>query len=99
MNNVFNFECVFKGLSKRDGGEFVNENGQKIEYDACYVIKVDEDVDGNICERRLKFPVTNKKLFEKLHDLNPYSKICLACEVQLFTGNAKVTPIDLVNLK
>ena len=94
---MYNLELgvVYKGVSKREGGEFTNEKGQTISYDPCYVIKFDEDVDGEIIERKLKFPITNKTLFNKLNAIDAYSKILLLCDVQLFASNAKVTPRDL----
>lgn len=93
--NLLELNVVFKGVSKRDGGEFINDKGVKISYDPSYILKFDEDVNGDIVERRLKFPVTNKTLYNKLNPLEPYSKIILVCDVQLYTGNAKVLPIDI----
>lgn len=93
--NLLEINAVFKGVSKRDGGEFTNDKGEKISYDPAYVLKFDEDVNGEILERRLKFPLTNKTLYNKLSPLESYSKITLVCDVQLFSGNAKVTPVDL----
>lgn len=72
-----------------------NEKGEVVKYEPSYVIKFDEDVNGEIHERRLKFPLTNKVLYNKLDGLEVYSKIALVCDVQLFTGNAKVLPIDI----
>lgn len=93
--NKLELSVVYKGVSKREGGEFTNEKGQVIKYEPSYVLKFDEEVNGEILERRLKFPVTNKTLFNKLSSIEAYSKVLLVCDVQLFTGNAKVTPIDL----
>lgn len=93
--NLVELNVVFKSISKRDGGEFVNDKGQKVSYDPAYVVKFDEDVNGEIQERRLKFPLSNKSLYNKLNELEPYSKISLVCDVQLFTGNAKILPIDM----
>lgn len=93
--NLLDLNVVFKSVSKREGGDFVNDKGEKISYEPSYVVKFDEDVNGEILERRLKFPLTNKNLFNKLKDLDAYSKITLVCDIQLFTGNAKVLPIDM----
>jgi len=93
--NLVEFNVVYKGVSKRDGGEFTNEKGEVVKYEPSYVIKFDEDVDGDIRERRLKFPLTNKMLYSKLDGIDVYSKITLVCDIQLFTGNAKVLPIDI----
>lgn len=93
--NLLNLNCVFKSVSKKDGGEFTNDKGQVVKYDSSYIIKIDDNVNGEIIERKLKFPLTNKVLFDKLSKLELYSKITLICDVQLFTGNAKVLPVDI----
>lgn len=95
MENSFNLECVFKSVTKRDGGDFTNDKGQSIQFDASYVIKLDENRNGDISERKLKFPITNKSLYSKLKELEPYTKIVLACEVQLYNGSARIVPYDI----
>ena len=93
--NLLELDVVFKGLSKREGGEFINDKGQKVTYDDSYVLKIDEEVDGEAFERRLKFPITNKQLAQNLKNLEIYSKIKLICDVQLYTSSAKIIPIEL----
>lgn len=93
--NLLKIEGVFKGVSKRDGGEFTNDKGQVVQYEPSYVVKFDETVNGEIQERRLKFPITNNALKHKLSELEPYSKFTLLCDVQLFSANAKVVPMDM----
>lgn len=93
--NLLEMNVVFKGLAKREGGEFTNERGQKVTYDESYLLKFDEEVNGDVFERRLKFPITNKQLANKLKDLDIYSKIVLICDVQLYTSSAKIVPVDL----
>lgn len=93
--NLLKLDVVFKSVNTRDGGEFTNDKGEVIKYDPAFVIKFDETVDNQIIERRLKFPITNKQLEKKLRELEPYSKIVLVCNVELFSGNAKLTPIDM----
>lgn len=93
--NLLKLDVVFKSIKTRDGGEFTNDKGQIIKYDPVFVIKFDETVNNEIIERRLKFPLTNKQLEKKLKELEPYSKIVLICNVELFSGNAKLTPIDM----
>lgn len=93
--NLLRIEAVFKGISKRDGGEFTNDKGDVIKYEPSFIVKFDENINGDIVERRLKFPLTNKQLEHKLKELEPYSKFTLICDVQLFSGNAKVLPIDV----
>lgn len=93
--NLLKLNVVFKGVSKRDGGEFTNDKGEIIKYDPSFIVKFDEDVNGEIVERRLKFPITNKALEHKLKEVEAYSKIVLLCDVQLYSANAKVLPIDM----
>ncbi len=93
--NLLEMDVVYKGLSKREGGEFTNEKGQKVEYNDSFVLKFDEEVNGEVFERRLKFPVTNKELARKLRELEVYSKIKLICDVQLYTSSAKIVPVEL----
>lgn len=93
--NLLEMNVVFKGLAKREGGEFTNDRGQKVTYDESYLLKFDEEVNGEVFERRLKFPITNKQLANKLKDLDIYSKIVLICDVQLYASSAKIVPVDL----
>lgn len=87
---------IFKSLRKRDAGEFVNDEGKTIPYDASFVITVDEDTDAGIKERTLKFPTTNTVLEHKLRELEPYTRINLLCEIVLYSSGARVLPLDLV---
>ena len=48
-----NGKFVFRGLGKKEGGEFINERGIKVKYDASYVLKLDEEIDGKAYERKL----------------------------------------------
>lgn len=93
--NLLEMDVIFKGLSKREGGHFTNEKGQDVTYDDSYVLKIDEVINGEGFERRLKFPVSNKELANKLRDLETYSNIKLICDVQLYASSAKIVPVDL----
>ena len=93
--NLVKFDVIYKSLSVREGGEFTNERNQVVKYEPTFVIQFDENLDGKIIERRLKFPFTNKNLEKKIRDLQSYSKIKLVCSVQLYDNGAKVTPIDV----
>lgn len=96
MQTIGNF--VFKGLEKKNGGEFTNERGQLIKYPESYQLKVDEIKDGVVSERKLKVSVDNDKLVQKLMRKNIYDKIDLQCEIEFGNGSvAKVVPIDLVD--
>lgn len=88
-------EFIYKCLEKRGAGEFTNDKGENIKYGESYVLKVDEVVDGNINERKLKVDVNNTSLIDKLKQLKPYEKISLECDVVLYTNSAKVVPVAL----
>lgn len=93
--NLLKLNAVFKSVTQRDGGEFTNDKGEVIKYDPAFVVKFDEETESGIIERRLKFPTTNKALEHKLKELEPYTKITLICDVQLYSSSAKVLPIDM----
>lgn len=88
-------EFVFKSVEKREGGSFTNGEGQVVNYDMAYVLKVDELTQNGIFERKLKIDKANSVLLNKLQNIKPYDKINLICDVVLYGANAKVIPIDL----
>lgn len=93
-------EFVFKGLDKRDGGEFVNDKGQNVKYNESYILKVDEiGEDNSINERRLKVDPKNLSLVDKLKKLKAYDKINLECDVLLYQNSAKVVPVAIIDSK
>lgn len=85
---------MFKGVEKREGGTFTN-NGEKINYDASYVIKFDEIKEGKINERKLKFPINNKMLYEKFSKFNPYTNVLLTSEVVFGQSACRLVPVDV----
>lgn len=87
---------VFKSLNKRDGGEFTNAQGEVVIYDDAYIIKVDEETENGIMERKFKFPTTNKALYDSLHELKPYTRIELEFEVSLYNNQVRLIPLYLV---
>lgn len=92
-------EFVFKGLEKRDGGEFTNDKGQAIKYKPSYVLKVDEVLEGDVNERKLKVDTENISLIDRLKSLKIYDKIKLECDVKLYANSAKVVPVAIVDSK
>lgn len=90
-------QFIFKCLERKDGGEFVNEKGQNVKFDASYQLKVDENNNGVINERKLKIPQKNDVLIQKLMKKNTYDSIELLCDVQLYNSMAKVIPVDLID--
>lgn len=86
---------IYKGIEKREGGTFKNAQGQEIDYNASYVIKFDEIVGNNINERKLKFPASNKALYDKFNDFEPYTKVRITCDVVISNNACKLVPIDV----
>lgn len=87
---------VYKSLEKRSGGEFTNDKGQVIKYDEAYILKVDEETDNGIMERKFKFPTTNKVFSDILRELEPYTRVCIEFDVSLFNNQVRLLPICLV---
>ena len=86
---------IYKGIEKRDGGTFNGADGREIKYDASYVVKFDENNNGQINERKLKFPASNTYLYNKFAGIKPYTEILLECDV-VFSANAcKLVPINV----
>lgn len=90
-------DFIYKSVEKREGGTFTNGNGQDINYDMAYILKVDEVTQNGIYERKLKIDKSNNTLLTKLGQLKPYDHITLLCDIVLYGANARVIPIDLVN--
>lgn len=88
---------IYKSLEKRDGGEFVNSNGQTIKYEDGYILKLDENVDGSINERKLKVDKNNTGLINQLKDLKAYFEIELECDVILYQNSCKLIPVRLLS--
>jgi len=88
---------IFKSLERKDGGKFTNERGQEVNYDASYQLKVDENKDGVINERKLKISQKNDVLIQKLMKKNPYEPIELLCDIDFYGSVCKVIPVDLID--
>ena len=86
---------MYKGIEKRDGGTFKNAQGQDVNYDSSYIVKFDEIIDNKINERKLKFPVSNKVLYDKFSKLEPYTQVEVVCDVVLSQNSCKLVPIDM----
>lgn len=86
---------VYKGIEKRDGGVFKGSDGREIKYDSSYVVKFDENNNGKIDERKVKFPASNTYLYNKFASVKAYTEILLECEVVLSNNACKLVPINL----
>lgn len=88
---------IFKGIEKRDGGEFTNERGQKIVFKPTYQISLDEIVNGKAEPRTFKFPADNQFLADKFKSLKLYAGVIVNFEIELYKTNIKITPYDVFN--
>lgn len=86
---------IFKSIDKREGGTFKNDKGQDINYDSSYIIKVDEVKGKDVNERKFKFPQTNKVLYDKFVDIEPYTKVDITFDVEINTKTCKLVPVDV----
>lgn len=86
---------VFKCIEKKDGGEFVNQQGQKIVFEPTFQVKVDEFVNGKIEERSFKFKSSNKELANKFEEFQPYDNITIDFNVELYKASVKLVPCEV----
>lgn len=93
-------ECIgkfkYKGIEKKDGGKFVNDRGQEIEYKPSYHLKLDEMVDGVAYERKFKLPL-DSEVVPQLINKPLYYDITLKFDVAFFGSSSRVVPVALVN--
>lgn len=89
---------VFKGIEEREGGEFLNDKGQKIKFAPCYQIKVDEMVEGKVEDRTFKFSIDNKYLFNKFKNLEIYDNVSIDFNVEIYKTSVKLVPIEVDSL-
>lgn len=85
----------FKGLIKKDGGEFTNNKGQKITYDSSYQIKLDEITEKGIFERNFKIS-KDSDLVETLLIKKPYTDVTIEFDVNIFGNTVKVVPVAII---
>lgn len=85
---------VFKGVEEREGGSFTNDKGQKINYDKSYVVRFDEEIDGNVVEKKVKFKGSNVQLFSRFKALKVYDKINITFEVSIQNSGCKIEVVD-----
>lgn len=86
---------IFKCIEKKDGGEFVNQQGQKITFEPTYQIKTDEVLDGKTEERIFKFKASNKVLAEEFKNLGIYDKVKIVFNVELYKNSVKLVPCEV----
>ena len=87
---------VFKSIEEKEGGEFVNERGQKVSYNPTYRVTVDDCLGDKIVSRTFKFPKGNATLFDKFKRLNPYDNVIISFNVELYQSSVKLVPLDVI---
>ena len=66
---------IFKNIKRKDGGEFINQQGQKVSYKPSYEVKFDEMVDGEAFERKIKVSEEEGDLIQILSTFKTYQKV------------------------
>lgn len=87
---------IYKGIEERKSGEFTNERGQNIKFDAVFKVTLDEINNGKVDTRTFTFPIKNTELADKFKNLKLYSDIVVAFDIVIFRNNVKLVPYDLV---
>lgn len=90
-------DFVFKSLEKRSAGEFRNDKGSVVKYDESYILKVDEQAENGIFERKFKVSVQNTDLIHNLQALQPYSKCKIGFDVHIFNNQIRLIPLELLD--
>lgn len=86
----------FKGIQKKDGGSFTNPQGQVINFQPKYAVKVDEVGQEGIFERIFKVPLESP-LIPQLANKQVYEDMVLEFDIQFTSkGTPTVTPINLI---
>lgn len=85
----------FKEIQGKPAGVFTNAQGVQINYDAKYVLKVDEKTDKGIEERTFKLPV-DSPLVPKLQEYKEYSDIILDFDVIISSSYVRIVPTEIV---
>lgn len=88
-------QFVFKSLTHRAGGTFKNENGDDVNYQPAYILKVDEVEGDEINERKFKIPEDKIVLINDLKTLEAYQKIILDFQLTIFTSRISLEPIGV----
>lgn len=82
----------FKGLVKRDGGVFTNNEGKEIKYNESYVLKVDETTPKGIYERSFKIAI-DSPLLKELEFVEAYQDIEIEFEIEIYGSRITLVPI------
>lgn len=85
----------FKAMTKRDAGEFTNNNGELIKYNESYSLKVDEITNEGIYERTFRV-ATDSSIIKALENAKPYDDIVIEFDVKFYNNRNSVIPVAIV---
>ncbi|MCI9247120.1 MAG: hypothetical protein HFJ30_08485 [Clostridia bacterium] len=91
-------EVIFKGIEERASGVFKNDKGQEISYPKAYVVRFDEEVEGDYQERKVKFSGDNAGLYTRFKTLKAYDRINLIFDIVLSNNSCKATIADFTQV-
>jgi len=86
---------VFKTIEKRGAGAFKNEKGETVEYPEAYILKVDENKNGKINERKFRIGANRAYLADKLRELAPYGDVEVTFDVIVYANSVKLEVLDV----
>ena len=86
---------VFKTIEKRGAGAFKNEKGETVEYPEAYILKVDENKDGKINERKFRISSNRAYLADKLREVAPYEDIDVTFDVLVHLNGVRLEVLDV----
>lgn len=88
-------EFIFRGIERRDGGNFVNDKGETISYKPSYKVKVDEQTEKGVFERVLKVAEENTQLINNFQLLDNYQRIIITFDVAFYGTKISLVPEDV----
>ena len=91
---LFKFKC----MEKKEAGDFINDKGQKVEYPAKYLLKVDEVEEEGFSERSFKVAL-DSDLIPQLSGIKPYTDVEIDFDLQFIkSGSISLTPISIKSI-
>ena len=85
----------FRGLTHVEAGSFINKNGETIQYNEGYKLKVDELTNYGLQERVFKLAPDNN-LLPVLRQLNVYDDVHLLFDVIVYASGCRVIPVGII---
>jgi len=88
-------EFIFRGIERKDGGNFINEKGETISYKPSFRVKVDEQTERGLIERTFKLAEEDVQLANDFRVLDNYQKIIITFDVVLYGTKVSLVPEDV----